>query len=44
MIDSGTFVHASFTRNIFFSYISDEFDDVKLAHESVLKCVGLGDG
>jgi glucosamine 6-phosphate synthetase-like amidotransferase/phosphosugar isomerase protein len=44
VINSGTSVHASFARNIFCSYISDEFVEVKLAHESVLKCVGLEDG
>ncbi|MCI21280.1 hypothetical protein A2U01_0042446, partial [Trifolium medium] len=42
VIDSDTSVHATSRRDIFCSYTSGEFGDVKLAHESVLKCVGLG--
>src|SRR6266487_6490033 len=43
VIDSGTSVHVTSRRYIFGSYISGEFGDVKLAHEGVLKCIGLGD-
>ncbi|PNX87194.1 multidrug and toxin extrusion protein 2-like, partial [Trifolium pratense] len=43
MIDSGTSVHVASRRDIFSSYTSGEFGDVKLAHDGVLKCVGLGD-
>ncbi len=43
MIDSGTSTHVTSMRDVFCSYTSGEFGDVKLAYKGVLKCVGLGD-
>lgn len=43
MIDSGISIHVISTRDVFSSYTSGEFGDVKLAHEGVLKCVGHED-
>src|ERR1044072_731703 len=43
VIDSGASVHCTFKKDIFSSYTPGEFGDVRLAHEGVLKCVGIGD-
>jgi hypothetical protein len=43
VIDGDTSVHVTSIRDIFSSYTSGKFGDVKLAHEGVLKCFGLGD-
>lgn len=41
--NSDTLVHVTSRIDIFHSYTQGEFGDVKLAHQDVLKCIGLGD-
>jgi hypothetical protein len=43
MINVDTSLHVILRRDIFCSYTSDKFDNVKLAHECSLKCVGFGE-
>lgn len=43
VIDSCTPLHVTSRKDIFDSYTSSEFGDVKLTHEGARKCVGLGE-
>ena len=42
MIDSGASVHVTSRRDLFNSYTPGDFGNVKMAHEGVAKCAGVG--
>jgi len=42
VIDSGASFHIIYRRNLFTSYTPGDFGNVKMAHEGVARCVGVG--
>jgi len=42
VIDSGTSFHITSNRDLFTSYTLGDFGSVKMAHEGVTRCIGLG--
>ncbi|KAL4299284.1 hypothetical protein AHAS_Ahas17G0085500 [Arachis hypogaea] len=42
VIDSGASIHVTFRRDLFTSYTPGDFGDVKMAHQGVVKCAGVG--
>ena len=42
MIDSGASVHVTSRRGLFNSYTPSDFGNVKMTHEGVAKCSGVG--
>ena len=42
VIDSGASIHVTSRRDLFTSYTPGDFGDVKMAHEGMAKCAGIG--
>lgn len=42
VIDSGASIHVTSRRDLFTSYTPGDFGDVKMAHQGVAKCAGVG--
>ena len=42
VIDSSTSFHITFRRDLFTSYTPGDFGSVKMTHESVARCIGVG--
>jgi len=42
VIDSGVSFHIKSSRDLFTSYTPGDFGSVKMIHESVARCIGVG--